>query len=74
MMEQHYTETVSKLAREAEVLPETIRLYGDLGLIEFIRLDNGMRLHKPSAVNRVREIYAERMARRGRRHGIGSAA
>jgi len=62
-----FTETTTAIARPAQVLPETVRLYANLNLIEHIRLANGTRLFKPSAVQRVREIYAERMARRGRR-------
>lgn len=61
-----YSETTSAIARAADVLPDTVRLYTDLGLLEYVRLQTGVRLLKPSAVQRVREIYAQRMARRGR--------
>lgn len=65
MMEEIFSETTSSLGREAGVLPETVRLYDKLGLIESVRLANGIRLFKPSAAERVRAIYCERMARRG---------
>lgn len=45
----------------------TVREYCDAGLLEHQRLPNGMRLLKASAVDRVREIRAEHLARRGRR-------
>ena len=65
MTAESYSETTGSVARQAGVLAETVRLYGDLGLLECTRLSNGIRLFKPSAAERVREIYTERMARRG---------
>jgi hypothetical protein len=41
-------------------------------LIECIRLPNGVRLFKPSAVEQVRVLLAQRLARRGR-HGMSTA-
>lgn len=66
-----YSETTSAIARAANVLPDTVRLYTNMGFLEHVRLKSGVRLLKPSAVQRVREIYDQRMARRGRRsvHG-----
>jgi hypothetical protein len=52
MTEESFSETISSTAAE---------------LIESMRLPNGMRLLKPSAAARVREIYKEHMARRGGR-------
>lgn len=68
-----YSETTSAIARAADVLPETVRLYSDMGFLEHIRLKSGTRLLKPSAAERVREIYAQRMGNRGRRAHVGNA-
>jgi hypothetical protein len=62
---ERYLETTSSLARRAGVLPETVRLYGKLGLIESVRLPNGALLYPESAADQVMRVYRERMARRG---------
>jgi len=62
---ENYSETTSATARVAGVLPQTVVIYCDLGLLDHIRLANGVRLLKPSAGGRVKEICAERIARRG---------
>ena len=54
------------IARAAGVLPETVRHYADLNLIEHTRLVGGQRMFRASAAQRVREIYTQRMANRGR--------
>ena len=64
-MTETYCETTGTTARKAGVLPETVRAYADLGLLEFVRIANGMRMFRPDAAERVRKIRAERMARRG---------
>jgi DNA-binding transcriptional MerR regulator len=66
MTDELHTETTTTIARSACVLAETVRDYENLGLLECVRLPSGVRLFKPSAAQRVREIFAERMARRGR--------
>lgn len=63
---EHYTDTTSELARQTEVTPPTIRKYADLGLLEFVIASNGVRLYRPGQADRVRKIYKERMANRGR--------
>ena len=60
-----FTETTGTLARKAGVLPETVRAYGDMGLIECQRAANGVRMFRPSAAKQVKEILAKRLARRG---------
>lgn len=62
-----HDQTTTAIAREASVLPATVRLYADLGLLDYITSSEGRRLFQKTAAQRVREIYAERMARRGRR-------
>jgi DNA-binding transcriptional MerR regulator len=62
-----YSDTNSKLARDAEVTAPTVTLYANLGLLDYIRSSNGTRLFRPGQAQRVREIYAERTANRGRR-------
>jgi DNA-binding transcriptional MerR regulator len=62
-----FDQTTGSLARLANVLPETVRAYADLELIECLRLENGVRMFKSSAAARVKEIRAERMAHRGGR-------
>lgn len=67
MSNQPYVDTTGKLAREAALTVVTIGLYADLGLLDFIRCSNGTRLFRSGQAPRVRQIYAERMANRGRR-------
>lgn len=62
-----YVETSTQLAREAKVTSALIRLYAELGLLDFIRASNGTRLFKTGQAPLVRKIYTERMARSGRR-------
>jgi len=64
-MGDDFTETTGSLARKAGVLPETIRLYGDTGLIDCRRSATGVRMFRPSAADQVKRILAERLARRG---------
>jgi hypothetical protein len=59
-----YTETTSKLARDAETTQPTVRKYADLGLLDFIVVSDGTRLFKPGQAAQVRKIYAARMAGR----------
>lgn len=63
----NYSDTSSALARDSKVTTETVRLYADLKLLDFIVASNGTRLFRSGQAPRVREIYAERMARRGRK-------
>lgn len=63
----NYTDTTSELARQAGVTQPTIRKYADMGLLEFVVASNGTRLFCPGQADRVRTIYDERMALRGRR-------
>ena len=67
MSESEYRETVSELARKARVTEPTVRTYADAGLLDYIRLSNGVRLFRNGQEARVREILARRMANRGRR-------
>ncbi len=62
-----YTDTSSTLARQAEVTQPTIRKYADAGLLDFVVASDGTRLFRKGQSDRVRSIYAERMARRGRK-------
>lgn len=75
MSEELFVETSGSIARAAGVLPETVRHYADAGLVEHVRLPNGQRLFKASSAESVKQICAERMARRrGSDHGRGAAA
>ena len=65
-MEHQYTETSGKLSRDSGVTVPTLTLYADLGLLDFIRSSNGMKLFRAGQADKVREIYAQRMANRGR--------
>ena len=60
---------IGPLARKADVAVGTLRGYARAGLLECARDANGNWLFPPGQEQRVREIYAERMARRGRRLG-----
>lgn len=73
LMTNAYTETTGSTARKAGVLPETVRTYADLGLLDCLRVANGMRMFRADAADRVREIHAERMARRGGSRKAGAA-
>jgi DNA-binding transcriptional MerR regulator len=60
-----FTETPSAIARAAGVSVPTVRLYGDLGFIEFIRSSNGVRLHRCDAAKKVRHALEVRLANKG---------
>lgn len=66
-MATDYTDTSGELARQGGVTQPCIRLYAQLGLLDFITASNGTRLFRSGQAERVRTIYAERMAGRGRR-------
>jgi DNA-binding transcriptional MerR regulator len=66
-MAAQYDELIGDLARAAEVAPQTVRIYANLGLLDSIRTASGLRLFRAGQAPRVREIYAERMANRGKR-------
>jgi hypothetical protein len=76
MQEQAYTDTIGKLARESGYTTPTVALYADLGLLDFIRASNGIRLFREGQAPTVRAIYTQRMANRGRRSAAipGAAA
>jgi DNA-binding transcriptional MerR regulator len=59
-----YTETTTKLARDAEKTQPTIRKYANLGLLDFIVASDGTRLFKPGQATKVRQIFESRMAGR----------
>jgi DNA-binding transcriptional MerR regulator len=62
-----FTETTSAISRASGASIPTIRLYGDLGLIQFIEASNGTRLHRKDAGERVAQLLRQRIANRGRR-------
>jgi DNA-binding transcriptional MerR regulator len=64
-MAEQFTETTTTLAAFAGCLPETVRLYGKLGLLDSMRLPSGVQLFKRSDAAKVRQIMAERLKRRG---------
>ncbi len=66
-MIESYTETSTQIAQRAGVLSETVRNYDALGLLDSIRLANGVRLFKPSAADLVRQLKIARIANRGNR-------
>lgn len=61
-----FTETSSELARQAKVTQPTIRKYADAGLLDFVKASDGTRLFRAGQADRVREIFAARMANRRR--------
>jgi hypothetical protein len=65
---ESFSQTTNAIAAAVPCDAGTVRDYCDLGLLEHQRLANGVRLLKPSAAQRVREIRAQRLARRGGRH------
>jgi DNA-binding transcriptional MerR regulator len=74
MMEHTYTHTSGQLARDAGVTVVTVALYADRGWLDCVRSSNGMRLFRSGQAPKVREIYAARMANRGRRSAHPEAA
>lgn len=63
----NYTETVATVAKvEGTPGPVTIRAYCDMGLVPYIRDANGRRLLRADASDIVKQIYANRLTRRGR--------
>lgn len=67
MSEGTFTETPAAVARAANVSVPTVRLYGDLGYIQFIKSSNGTRLHRPEAAVSVRQMLQTRLANKGRK-------
>ena len=67
-----FSETSGSLARKCGVLPETIRAYGDAGLIDCKRLESGVRMFRASAAAQVQKILAERLARRGGKRPVAT--
>lgn len=63
----NYDQTTGTLAREARVSPPTVALYAKHGWLDFITAANGVRLFPKSQVEKVRQIYRERMEKRGRK-------
>ena len=47
--------------------PGTVRMYADAGLVECLRLGNGVRLFRPSAVAQVEQLRKAGLAKRGGR-------
>ncbi len=66
--------TTAAIAHAVPCDPGIVRLYADMGWLECRRLSNGVRLLKPSAVEKVRKLRAERLARRGGSHKAKPAA
>jgi hypothetical protein len=64
-MDENFSETSNTIAAKVPCDASTVRDYADAGWIECRRLANGIRLFKPSAVNSIRKLRAERLARRG---------
>jgi len=65
-VDNQYTDTSGKLSRDAGVTVPTVSLYAEMGLLDFIRISNGTRLFRAGQAEKVKSIYAERMAHRGR--------
>jgi len=62
-----YTETSGDVARRAGVSQVLVQQYARKGLLEFVELANGTRLFRASAADQVRQLKADRLAKR-RRH------
>jgi DNA-binding transcriptional MerR regulator len=65
-MGSDYRDTISKLAREADVTAPTVRTYANRGWLDYIVASDGTRLFRIGQASKVREIYAKRVAQRGR--------
>jgi len=69
-----YDQTTGELARRAATTVQSIIKYCDLGLLDYIRLSNGLRLLRRGQEPRVGEIRTERLSRRGRKAKVPAAA
>jgi len=65
-MSDDYTQTPNTIAALVPCDPATVRHYADCGLLEHRKTPHGMRLFKLSAVEHVRRLRANSLARRGR--------
>ena len=63
-METGFTETSGAIARQSGACQAVVQSYARAGLIEFIVLENGLRLFKREAADQVREIKARNIANR----------
>jgi hypothetical protein len=66
MADDNFSHTSNSIAAKVPCDPGTVRDYADWGWLEHRRLANGVRLFKPSAVEQVRKLRAERVAHRRR--------
>jgi DNA-binding transcriptional MerR regulator len=64
--EDVFDETTGTLARAAAVTVPTVQKYADMGLLEYKRASNGIRLFRRGQSARVQQILAQRMGERGR--------
>lgn len=62
-----YIETTAHLARASGVGEQRVRDYAKEGLLDYVTASNGTRLFREGQAARVREIYTQRMANRGRK-------
>lgn len=62
-----FSETSGTLARAAGVTVQTIVAYANAGLLEHYKISNGTRLFRSGQADKVRQIYAARIANRGKR-------
>jgi DNA-binding transcriptional MerR regulator len=69
--EEPFDVTTGEMARLASVLPDTVRHYSDMELIESRRLSNGSRVFRRSAVAVVQALKAQRLANRGGKRRAG---
>lgn len=65
-MKDEFVETTGSIARGALCGQAFVARCCAAGLVEFVVLPNGIRLLRPSAVNRIKELKAKSIARRGR--------
>lgn len=58
---ESFNETTGTIARAAGVLPDLVRKYANLGLLEFRQLPDRTRVFRASAADTVRELKVKRM-------------
>jgi DNA-binding transcriptional MerR regulator len=66
MTDDDFCLTTGSVAAKAHCDQGIVRTYADAGWIECRRLANGVRLFRPSAIEKVRRLRAERLSRRGK--------
>ena len=62
-----YLDTLGTLAKASGLTTQTVHSYAKAGLLEYVLTNNGQRLFKTGQVEKIKQIYASNVKRRGNR-------